>query len=208
MKRLREEPILRIGPNLSRSLGETPARSLHPHSPENLRCTNCPENTARRPRNGGRCCGKLPSPRVGGDPPMRRRKVARDSDENTAFKGLIIDDDRGVRDFVAAVLDGAGYSVVSADNELEALILAWSSDGLDFLVTDYEIGPTNGLEIASTIRRIFPAIRVVLISGQGVELSGAEGLIDAFVAKPFRASDLCRAIQEVLNTQPERMRHA
>lgn len=114
-------------------------------------------------------------------------------------KGLVVDDDSNVRMFAVAVLDQEGYDVVSAANRVEALrAVQQAKSEFDFLVTDYDLGTSNGLALAAAVRQVFPAIRVLVISGSGVPWPVITAAADDFLLKPFTGMALCDKVRRLL----------
>jgi CheY-like chemotaxis protein len=113
--------------------------------------------------------------------------------------GLVVDDDAEVLALATAVLSEGGYRVRCAGSMLEGFATAVASDHrLDFLVTDYELGSSTGTALASAVRSLFPAVRVLLMSG-GCSDPGKDGIrIDAFLPKPFTPTALRQAVAKLL----------
>ena len=100
---------------------------------------------------------------------------------------LIADDDPQVRSFLASLLDIEGYTVVQASNGKEAA--ARCVDMLpDLVITDLIMPEQEGLETIHIIRRNWPKVRVIAVSGAyaGAYLDLAKKLgADAVLRKPF-----------------------
>ena len=79
---------------------------------------------------------------------------------------LVIDDELDVRDAVKRVLDRAGYSVRTADAAAEALVELRRRPA-DVVITDIIMPKINGVEAIESIRREFPSVRIIAISGGG-----------------------------------------
>ena len=114
--------------------------------------------------------------------------------------GLVVDDDQGMRSFAADVLSEAGFAVVSAADPEEALRIArQQTHALDFLLTDYEMGPSDGLALAAAMRGMFPSMRVIVMSGWAPDTVPYIGVADIFLRKPFSPAVLCRTLRGILN---------
>jgi CheY-like chemotaxis protein len=128
-------------------------------------------------------------------------------------KILIIDDDADVRDSVKCVLDLAGYTVATAQSATEALgQLALVTT--DLVITDIVMPKIDGVQAIQMIRKAFPRVRIVAISGGGnfgaAAYQPAAIKTNAYLAsaldagahlvllKPFEAEDLLQAVEEVL----------
>jgi CheY-like chemotaxis protein len=112
---------------------------------------------------------------------------------------LVVDDDAAVRRLVVATLQQAGYTVVSASNGLEALMLYASyATQIDLVITDVQMPEMNGVELAARIRATASSTKVLLMSGcLPAEVAHLpEGY--PLLCKPFGAAQLLTAAQGML----------
>ena len=78
---------------------------------------------------------------------------------------LLVDDEDSIRVFVKAILVRQ-YDVLEAANGNEALAIVKRVNGaVDLLVTDIRMPGMNGYELAEVVRRSYPSLPVVYISG-------------------------------------------
>jgi CheY-like chemotaxis protein len=101
---------------------------------------------------------------------------------------LLVDDDAGVREVTAAMVEGLGHRVVEADTGMAALdILAQGAD-FDAAVIDYAMPEMNGAELAERVRRL----RSELFITGFAEPDRVNGLhaLGIVLHKPFKAADL------------------
>jgi CheY-like chemotaxis protein len=126
---------------------------------------------------------------------------------------LVIDDEPDVRDAVKRVLDRAGYSVRTADNATDALA-ELKRVATDVVITDIIMPKINGVQAIESIRKAFPSVRIIAISGGGnfgistyqpTAITTTAYLASAEVAgahlaltKPFESGDLIQAVEKVL----------
>ena len=111
---------------------------------------------------------------------------------------LIVEDEPDLMDVAAALYISMGYEVVTAANATDALTLLASRD-IDVLFTDI-IMPQgmNGVELALHTRQHYPDVKIILASGYprpALDLEQASLQDFAFVNKPYRLSDLARALR-------------
>jgi two-component system, cell cycle sensor histidine kinase and response regulator CckA len=113
---------------------------------------------------------------------------------------LIVDDERAVRELVAAALTRAGFDVQTAGSAEEALDLE-ARRAVDLLVTDVLLPKISGPELADLIRRRSPDTRVLFMSGYTGNALTPNDLRQgsAFLPKPFGTTALIARVQEVLN---------
>jgi two-component system cell cycle sensor histidine kinase/response regulator CckA len=113
----------------------------------------------------------------------------------------LIEDEPAVRTALAAGIDYAGYTVVSAASGVEALALL-EDPATDVAIIDIVLpGRLDGIAAAREAKRHNPGLRVIFTSGrpppQGV------GDLGEFVAKPFRLATLLEAIARQLGADPK-----
>jgi signal transduction histidine kinase len=112
---------------------------------------------------------------------------------------LIVDDDEDVRQTTASMLGSLGYSVAETDSADAALAILEQNPDFDLIVSDVKMpGSLDGTGLAHTVRKQWPAIPVLLMSG--FVDSEAETSAFALLKKPFEASRLAARVREILNT--------
>ena len=79
---------------------------------------------------------------------------------------LVIDDDASVRDILHRVLTGRGYEVSAATDGAEG-IRHFREHGADLVVTDLLMPGKEGLETIRELRREFPDVKIIVMSGGG-----------------------------------------
>lgn len=111
---------------------------------------------------------------------------------------LIVEDEPDLMDVASALYISMGYEVLTASSAQEALALL-ASRHIDILFTDV-IMPNgmNGVELATYAREHYPDMKIILASGYPLPALKLEhnNLSEfAFVNKPYRLSDLARALR-------------
>ena len=115
---------------------------------------------------------------------------------------LLCEDEAAVRDLVAKVLGRAGYSVVTATNPAEALVLIADRESpVELLLTDVVMPGMSGPDLARRASDLRPDLRVILMSGYALDSADrdAVGSHASFLAKPFSPTDLTRTVRDVLD---------
>ena len=117
---------------------------------------------------------------------------------------LVIDDDPQVRALLVEILTHEGYEVVAASNGVEGLN-RFRECPSDVVITDLIMPEKEGFETIFALRREFPGVGVIAISGGGrVEASDylpiAKMLGARFtIAKPFTSGEILDAVRAVLS---------
>jgi signal transduction histidine kinase/CheY-like chemotaxis protein len=114
---------------------------------------------------------------------------------------LVVEDQDGVRQMMANSLEECGHDVKTARTAEEAIEVLARDAGIHVLVTDIILpGAMNGAELVRKARELAPDVKVLTISGNASEETIRAIHPDgcAFLAKPFRASDLARAVDDLL----------
>jgi len=97
---------------------------------------------------------------------------------------LIVDDDPSVRDSVAMLLASEGYETSTAENGFDAL-LQMKSKVPELIVSDLNMPQMSGFEFLSVVRRRFPKVSVIAMSGAYHSGDAVPGgvIADAFYGK-------------------------
>ena len=118
---------------------------------------------------------------------------------------LVAEDDASVRRLVNRILARAGYRVLQAENAQEALEVARGQDGsVDLLLTDVVMPHAGGEELYERVRREWPRVRVLYMSGytdNPVVRLEAEDPDGAFLAKPFPPEALLTKVRRALDRE-------
>jgi CheY-like chemotaxis protein len=118
-------------------------------------------------------------------------------------KILVVDDEHLIRTTLAQILTAIGYQVRSASDGFSAL-LEMRSEIPDLIVSDLNMPGMSGFELLSVVRRRFPAINVIAMSGafSGEEVPSGVAA-DAFYQKGSSVGALLQMIESL--PWPERM---
>jgi PAS domain S-box-containing protein len=110
---------------------------------------------------------------------------------------LVVEDEVVLRMSTTDMLEQLGCFVSGVGSGEQALELLTRGGAFDLLLTDLGLPGMSGEELASEVRRRFPALPVVIASGygrSGAQAAGmqAEGL--QFISKPYSSVDLQQAL--------------
>jgi CheY-like chemotaxis protein len=115
---------------------------------------------------------------------------------------LVVDDEEEVREILAETLQDFGYAVLTAASGEEALPLLVSDRGVGMVITDVRMPGMSGLELADEIRRRWPMVKVVLISGYFMPQAEPR----RFLKKPFHMKDLASVVRSEIGAPLQRCR--
>jgi DNA-binding NtrC family response regulator len=113
---------------------------------------------------------------------------------------LVVEDERGIRVLVAAILRQKGCIVVEAGNGREALNILKHDSKFDVVLTDLKMPELNGVALVGEIQARYPHIRIVIMSAYFAEDWANEVTKDSIVSlsKPFTHTQLVDTLAEVL----------
>ena len=126
------------------------------------------------------------------------------SPPSTPSKGavvFIVDDNELLGEITRQLIASAGYETQLYHEGLPAraaLLAACPPPSL--LVTDFDIGDINGLDLIGDVRAGLPRIKTLLVSGTAKPEVLATHPVkpDQFISKPFRADDLIGAVDRLV----------
>jgi CheY-like chemotaxis protein len=117
---------------------------------------------------------------------------------------LVVDDNAGVRETFSMLLVSTGYEVAVAEDGIAAL--AQLKEAVpDVIVSDLEMPRMSGFELLSVVRRRFPQILTVAMSGAYPDDQlPASVIADAFCAKGQHPRNLFSTIERLIASGPDR----
>ena len=112
---------------------------------------------------------------------------------------LVVEDEMVLRMRAVDIVEDAGFNSLEAVNADEALSILESRSDISLLFTDIQMpGSLDGLKLAHAVHKRWPAIKIILVSGQ-VNLSDAEKPTDSrFFGKPLETDQMIAEIQEMV----------
>jgi CheY-like chemotaxis protein len=109
---------------------------------------------------------------------------------------LLVEDDKEILRIFKYILQRLFHSVYTATNGLEALTVM-KDIKIDIVITDYNMPKMDGLELTKKIKKEFPKIPVVMVSGEDTSET-ILSLVDGFVKKPMNKDCLINTLKSVL----------
>lgn len=105
-------------------------------------------------------------------------------------KVLIVDDEKVIRDFVASILEGAGYTPVLA-SDAESALRIMRTLPIDLFLLDVDLDGTNGLSLCRKIREEEKVAPIIFVTGGDTSTSDAFAAgCDDLVSKPIQPAVL------------------
>jgi|GEM_PF-3108088 len=115
---------------------------------------------------------------------------------------LLVDDEEIIRLTATRMLEGLGYTVMSAENGRQGVDLFRSrAHEIDLVILDMIMPEMGGREAFRHIKAMRPDARIILSSGfskeEDLQAMKEDGL-NGFIRKPFRLAEISQMIREVL----------
>src|SRR5438046_6544444 len=113
---------------------------------------------------------------------------------------VVVEDEPAIRRGVTDALRVSGYEVSEAADGDAGLEVALR-DGVGLVLLDLLLPRRDGLEVLAELRKVRPALPVIILTARGSEDDRVRGLrmgADDYVAKPFSARELLARVEAVL----------
>jgi len=118
-------------------------------------------------------------------------------------KILVVDDEKAIRETLSEYLNRLGYKVKTASQANQALKVMRKFVP-NLILLDYVIPRSDGLKIFPRVKRIFPYIKVIVITGRGSEEVAVKALkmgVDDYITKPFDLKAMAKSVEYYLRSQ-------
>ena len=118
---------------------------------------------------------------------------------NIREKILVIEDEKSIVQFIAAVLDGQGYETIQARTGREGLSMI-SSHCPDLVILDLGLPDMDGLDILRQLRS-WSSLPVVVVSARSHERDKVTALdlgADDYLTKPFGTDELLARVRTAI----------
>jgi len=116
---------------------------------------------------------------------------------------LIVDDEPGIRELLGIMLESSGHTVATAEDGIQAPKVM-ATRAIDVVITDLLMPERDGLEFITEVRKKYPSVKIIAMSGGGhiardsylriAKTFGAHFLLE----KPFNQSDVLAAVDAVM----------
>jgi DNA-binding response OmpR family regulator len=115
---------------------------------------------------------------------------------------LLVDDEVGYLDVLAKRLIHRGFEVTTASSGAEA-IRALRSWEFDLAVVDLKMEDMDGIEVLKVLKKMDPALRVIILTGHGSERAARDGIAHGafdYLIKPIGLDPLIARINAALSS--------
>lgn len=120
---------------------------------------------------------------------------------------LVIDDDKQMREMLKQTLERAGYAVIEAANGVEGLTIH-REQHVDVVITDLIMPGKDGMETIIELKREFPDVRIIAVSGGNRAMDPRDYLLYTSqfgvrhtFTKPFDTKEIINAIESLLQVR-------
>jgi two-component system response regulator AtoC len=116
---------------------------------------------------------------------------------------LVVDDEQSMRIFLTKILLQENYSVVTASSGAEAVNRV-SCDEPDIILLDLRLPDMDGMTVLEKVKKILPAIPVIIITAHGGVQSAVEAMKKGayhYLTKPFKVEELVIMIEMALERE-------
>lgn len=95
--------------------------------------------------------------------------MLRGTEANNGLKTvLFVDDEEETRRIFCEVLSDMGYSVIDKPDGMSALsLIRQGGVVIDLVITDYRMPGMSGLDLATALRHVLPAVPVIMLTAHG-----------------------------------------
>ncbi len=118
---------------------------------------------------------------------------------------LLVEDEEAVLNLETSRLEELGYDVLAATGYNQALTrLDHGERDIDLLITDVIMPEMNGSELAEELRKMYPDMKCLYMSGYPDNILSPHGVLGEdthFIQKPFSQDEIAAKVREVLREE-------
>ncbi|MDD4155159.1 MAG: PAS domain S-box protein [Candidatus Cloacimonetes bacterium] len=118
---------------------------------------------------------------------------------------LVVEDELMILNVTSSILKKIGYNVIAFNTPNKAIDYCnQSSHKIDLIITDVIMPNMNGKKLASKIKKVFPDIKILYMSGYTSNMLSQHGVSNDninFIQKPFSVNELAEKISEILKNK-------
>jgi len=113
---------------------------------------------------------------------------------------MLVEDDRTMRETVAAYLTRAGHEVISVGDGAEA-VTRFAESPVDLVLLDLMLPGMSGLEVTRRLRAVQRDLPLIMVTARAQEHERVQGLLagaDDYITKPYSLRELDLRIRSLL----------
>jgi DNA-binding response OmpR family regulator len=140
--------------------------------------------------------------------PIEEVPMSRATAESNLYRPvvLVVDDESVIADTLTEILNRSGFAAMPAydgEGALESALLMPP----ELLITDVVLPEMSGIELAISMKRIFPDCRIILFSGQAatsdlLASANSRGHHFSLLKKPIHPTELLARVKETFSSRP------
>lgn len=114
---------------------------------------------------------------------------------------LVVDDNKGVLDFLILLLSKHGYKTIGANGGLECLEIV-RRQPVDLIISDVMMPAMDGLQLCEELKLVAPQTPVILLTARDDMATRAAAMdlgVSEFVTKPVNNRDLLTRVRTQLS---------
>lgn len=121
---------------------------------------------------------------------------------NTNLRILVVDDFSTMRRIIRNLLQDLGFNNVSEADDGSTALTALQSEHFDFVITDWNMPGTTGIDLLKAIRadEKLKRLPVLMVTAEGKKdqiVEAAQAGVNGYVIKPFTAQTLREKLEKV-----------
>jgi len=117
---------------------------------------------------------------------------------------LVVEDEKDVRDLACEFLTAAGYSVLTAQDGLEALdTVERLGSAIHLVLTDVVMPRMRGTELGTRLKSRLPNLRIVYMTGYSERVKNNSEFLagESLLQKPFSREEMLHQVRDALHTK-------
>jgi len=117
-------------------------------------------------------------------------------------KILVAEDNKEVRNLISMVLTENGYTVITAEDGLEAIRI-FSEQSVDMVILDVIMPKMNGKEVLESLKKQQPSLKALFMSGYTYDIIQEKGISQEgvdLILKPLKPDEMLRKVRELLDS--------
>ncbi len=125
-------------------------------------------------------------------------------EHSEAIRLLLVDDEVGYLEVLSKRLTRRGFKVTTASSGAEAIraLRGWD---FDVAVVDLKMEDMDGIEVLKVLKKMVPALHVIILTGHGSERAAREGISQGafdYLIKPIGLDPLIARIHAAMSLKP------